>query len=339
MEASTNGNALGTGLAVAAMAAVALLSPLVAGEGAASLVGLLLVGAGMLEAWHGFRRATLAGQRAAWIGGAITIAMGVLVSNAAALAATGITVLLAGWFALDAIRYLVRGVGRHDGRVPDWLLPGLGNLAAAILVLALRDVAVGWTLALAGGLRIAGTAWGIVSAPVFAAADAGETVLAQLGLADEPELAAFADRVAAEESARQALDRGWIWAFIGTLFAIHLGRMGFDRSRLGISSPLVAVVGDLFLALVIAFAVVLPLRLLFRRLTRGVERRAWRWCLAGDARPPRPAPRPRRCSSAACASRSACAPRAIRPGPLSIEGSRSGCRGRPSSPPSSPCSA
>ena len=283
MEASSIGNALGTGLAVAAMAAVALLSPLVAGEGAASLVGLLLVGAGMLEAWHGFRRATLAGQRAAWIGGAITIAMGVLVSNAAALAATGITVLLAGWFALDAIRYLVRGVARRGGRVLDWLLPGLANLAAAILVLALHDVAVGWTLALAGGLRIAGTAWGIVSAPVFAAADAGETVLAQLGLADEPELAAFADRVAAEESARQALDRGWIWAFIATLFAIHLGRMGFDRSRLGISSPLVAVVGDLFLALVIAFAVVLPLRLLFRRLTRGVERRAWRWCLAGDA--------------------------------------------------------
>ena len=78
---------------------------------------------------------------------------------------------------------------------------------------------------------------------------------------DEPELAEFADRVAAEESARQSIDRGWIWAFVATLFAIHLGRMGFDRSRLGISSPLVAVVGDVFLALVIAFAVVIPLRL------------------------------------------------------------------------------
>ena len=31
-------------------------------------------------------------------------------------------------------------------------------------------------------------------------------------------------------------------ALIATLFAIHVGRMGFDRSRLGIASPLVAVI-------------------------------------------------------------------------------------------------
>ena len=265
------------------MGAATFLSPVFAGEGAPSLIGLLLIGAGMLEAWHGFRRATVAGQRAAWLGGGITIAMGVLVSNAAALAATGIAVLLAGWFALDAIRYVGRGLrGDYAGRAADWLLPALGNLAVAILLIAMRQYTLGWTLALAGGLRIGFTAWSIVSSPLFTATDAGDTVLAQLGLPDEPELAAFADRVAAEERARASLDRGWIWAFIVTLFAIHLGRMGFDRSRLGISSPLVAVIGDLFLALVIAFAVVIPLRLVFRRLTRGIERRAWRWCLADE---------------------------------------------------------
>jgi hypothetical protein len=48
----------------------------------------------MLEAWQGFRRATLPDQRAAWIGGVITIAMGVLVSNAAALVANGLGALV-----------------------------------------------------------------------------------------------------------------------------------------------------------------------------------------------------------------------------------------------------
>ena len=98
----------------------------------------------MLEAWQGFRRATIRGQRAAWIGGAITIAMGVLVSNAAALVATSIAVLLAGWFALDAIRYIVRGLrGDYASRATDWLLPALGNLGVAILLIALRQYALG----------------------------------------------------------------------------------------------------------------------------------------------------------------------------------------------------
>ncbi len=86
-----------------------MLSPTFASRGSASLVSLLLIVAGLLEIWHGFRRRSPAGQRAAWIGGAITIAMGVLVANAAALAATGIVVLLAGWFAVDAVRYVARG--------------------------------------------------------------------------------------------------------------------------------------------------------------------------------------------------------------------------------------
>src|SRR5262245_33585543 len=121
---------------VATMAVAAFLSPLYARDGAPSLVGLLLVWTGMLEAWQGFRRTTLPGQRAAWVGGAITIAMGVLVSNAAALAATGITVLLAGWFALDGLRHLWRGLrGDYAARAAAWLLPGLGNLAAVAVLL------------------------------------------------------------------------------------------------------------------------------------------------------------------------------------------------------------
>ncbi len=276
---------LGLGLMVALLAALAFSSPWFAGEGQAQLVGLLLIGAGLLEFWHGFRRATPAGQRAAWIGGAITIAMGLLVQNAAALAVTGVIVLLAGWFALDAFRYVVQGLkGDYTGSPADWLLPALGNLVVALAILVVGRHASHWSLAIVAALRIAGTAWNIVSTPAFTARDAGDTALEQLGLPDEPELVAVAARIDEEERARAAADRGWIWGFIFTLFAIHLGRMGFDRSRLGIASPLVALIGDLFMALVIAFVVVIPLNLGFRKLTRGLERRAWRWCLGGDGR-------------------------------------------------------
>jgi hypothetical protein len=42
----------------------------------------------------------------------------------------------------------------------------------------------------------------------------------------------------------------------GDPFAIHLGRMGLDRTTLGLVSPGVAVIGDLAVALIIAFSIV-----------------------------------------------------------------------------------
>ena len=78
---------------------------------------------------------------------------------------------------------------------------------------------------------------------------------------------------------RAPIDRGWVAALTAVLLGIHLGRMGFDRSALGILSPVVAVLGDLAVAIILAFAVITPIRLLLRRITRGLERRAWRWKL------------------------------------------------------------
>ncbi|HEY6507869.1 MAG TPA: metallophosphoesterase [Vicinamibacterales bacterium] len=269
---------------VAVLAVLAVLSPTFASRGSASLVALLLVVAGLVEIRQGFRRPTPAGQRAAWMGGVITVAIGVLITNAAALAATGIVVLLSGWFAADAVRYVVRGLrGDYEGRATAWLLPALGNAGSAVLLILLRQSTLDWTLALAGGLRIGGTAWNIASSPAFAVKDAGRTAVADLRLPDLPELAQVIERIATEEEGRAPVDRGWIVAFVVTLFAIHLGRMGFDRSRLGISSPLVAVVGDLFLALVIAYAVIVPLLVAGHGLTRGLQRWAWRWCLGRTA--------------------------------------------------------
>jgi hypothetical protein len=87
-----------------------------------------------------------------------------------------------------------------------------------------------------------------------------------------PEMLALARGLAEEESARASIDRGWILGFIATLFAIHAGRMGFDRTFLGIMSPGFATLGDLAIALLMAFVVVIPFSVLWRRLTRAPER-------------------------------------------------------------------
>src|SRR5215510_14687660 len=89
------------GAAVTLLAALAGLAPLFAGTATPTVVGLALIVGACLELAHGVRRSTPEGRRSAWIGGAITLAMGTLVLQAGDLVGRAILLLLAGWFGLD----------------------------------------------------------------------------------------------------------------------------------------------------------------------------------------------------------------------------------------------
>jgi hypothetical protein len=206
--------------------------------------------------------------------------MGALLINAPYLATGALLLFLAGWFGLAGLRRLA-GAFRGDDRrsVGLGILLGVGDLVIAAALLGVRGPLVPWAIAVAGALRIVGTAINIFTAPVFTAHDSAATVVGDLDLPDDPEVHELAGRIATEESSRAAIDRGWVLGFIATLLAIHIGRMGFDKTFLGIMSPAFATFGDLFLALLMAFAVVVPTRVLWLRLTRGLERRGWRWYL------------------------------------------------------------
>ena len=58
-------------------------------------------------------------------------------------------------------------------------------------------------------------------------------------------------------------------------FAIHLGRMPTAESWLGMVSPFVATAGDILMTLTLAAILLLPVRVLWRRLSRPAERLAW----------------------------------------------------------------
>ena len=113
--------------------------------------------------------------------------------------------------------------------------------------------------------------------------DSSRTTVQDLGLGDDPRLVALGEQIQAEENARWHVDHGWIAGFVATLFAIHLARMGLDRTFLGILSPAVAVFGDLWIGLVAAFGIIIPLRLVWRKSTRGLERVVWRWSITEPA--------------------------------------------------------
>jgi 3',5'-cyclic AMP phosphodiesterase CpdA/uncharacterized membrane protein HdeD (DUF308 family) len=270
------------GLLLVLLGVLSLLVPLWPEFAPAWRLGLTLLASAVIVLFHGFRRATAAARRSAWWGGAITAGMGLLYMNAPAIVGVAVVALVGGWFAIDGVRCALRAL-RVWRRGEDFrwdAASSAGNFAVVALLALLGSRGILWTLTIAATLRIFGAALDVLRAEIHTKQDAAKTAVLDLGLPDHPRLAALARRLEEEERARGPVDRAWIGVFVLTLLAIHLGRMGFDRSALGIVSPVAAVLGDLALALGIAFGVMLPVRLLARLALRPVANRSWAWCLA-----------------------------------------------------------
>ena len=275
--------------ATALLAVLALLTPFGESQSPATRVGFLLAIAAALEVLHGIRRSTAASRREASTGAVISIVIAVLLINAPFLASTVLLVVMAGFILLDAARYGMVALRASDRSARGFAaLAMVGNAAVALLLIVGREWAVAWTIAVAVALRIFGIAWNIAVSPVHTVADANETVVAELGLSPNSRIVAMTAEVEAGETARAPVDRGWIVAFVATLFAIHIGRMGTDGTLLGLLAPAVAVAGDMFVAALISLLVINPLYLLWRWPTRWIERPMWRWYVAQDeTSPPR----------------------------------------------------
>ena len=260
-----------------ALALLVLMAPFSSVEFPSVRVGGLLAVAALVEGLHGLRRSAASGRRQATIGAAVSMAIALLLINASFVAAGALRIVLASWFGLDAIRHTVIAVRAADpGPRRASVLAAAGNAAVALVLLPGRDIVTIWVVAVAGAARIVAIAWEIMTAPVFDASAADETVVEELGLAHEPRVVETAAAVEAEEAARAHVDRAWTTAFIATLFAIHIGRMESGWGLLGLLSPAVAVLGDMLIAVVITLVVINPVYLLWRAPTRWLERRAWR---------------------------------------------------------------
>ncbi|HET7220690.1 MAG TPA: metallophosphoesterase [Vicinamibacterales bacterium] len=273
----------------AGLALLALLTPFGPAEFPAARVGILLGFAAAIELVHGLRRSTAAARRQATSGAVISMAIALLLINAPFVAAAAMRVLVAGWFAIDAGRNAIAILRRHDRHERRLAaLAALGNAAVVVLLLFAGGWTMTWLIAIAGALRMLGIAWNIMLAPVHSTTDADEAVISELGLEGDPQAAGIAADIEAAERARAPIDRGWIIAFVGTLFAIHIGRMQVDLTILGLISPAVAVLGDMAIAVLVVLLGINPLYLLWRGPTRWVERRAWRWYLPRLASAPPP---------------------------------------------------
>jgi uncharacterized membrane protein HdeD (DUF308 family) len=253
-------------------------------------VGFLLLWAGVLVFIQSFNRASDTDRRQGRVTALITLLMGALLVHAVYLVENAMLVFFVLLLILDATRWLVimarmKKQKTSLRRIQVFFAGDILVLAAMVL---LHDRGIQWMLSIAAAMRIFGMAIDILVSPMGQLSAVGEDVVSSLGLPDHPEVRSIASRIEEEESVRAPIDRGWIIAFLFILFFIHLGRVGFDRSPTGLLSPFVALIGDIFVALIIAFLLIMPLKGVFRGITRPVERALWNWVLAAPGKSRKP---------------------------------------------------
>lgn len=272
-------------LITAVLAAFAIVAPLMHGD-SESRIGFLLVVTALLEMTHGFRRADYEDQKSAWSGGAISLGLGFLLLGAPLFASQALRLFLAGWYGLEGVRYLfsaVRGTFPTGYRSRTILL-GVMNSVIAFIACQSGQTWLIWIIAFAAAFRILTTALTMVTSPVLTPDMLSNADVMTAGLPEDARVHSIAHQIAVEETARASVDRNWILSFLLTLLAIHVGRMGFDRTFLGLMSPGFAVLGDVFAGLLLAFLIVIPAIVASNRLTRRLERAAWLWCVQEPSR-------------------------------------------------------
>jgi 3',5'-cyclic AMP phosphodiesterase CpdA len=267
------------------LAVAALVAPVWSSEPNRTAGVLLLLGV-VAEMIGSFRTRSPGAQQSAWASAGLTLLLALVLLNVEWLAVTALALFIAGPFAIDALRRGVRAGRRLARGQPARAEAGhaLADLAAAAGVLLLDLYWPHWVVSLAAGARLAEVAHNVASRPTYVEDDVDDNVVADIGLDDPERLAETAGRIHGAERERAAADRGWIAALVAVLFAIHVSRMGFDKSALGILSPVVAVMGDVAVALALTYFVIVPVRLFVRRATRRPERAAWERLLDRPAR-------------------------------------------------------
>ncbi len=241
-------------------------------------LGGFMIWAAIIEIIHGFRRASVDLRTMAWKSASVSIFIGILLINASLLITSALAIFVAISVLVDAVIYVRHALKEQDvaKRNRDWLAAA-GNFAVILIMLIFQQRGIHIAIAIAVGLRIFGTALNILSAPLGKLEHVSEDIMASMNTTENKEIVALAEKIEKEETLRAVIDRNWIITFILVLFFIHLGRMGFDRSRLGILSPLLAVVGDMAIALIITYGIRGPILNSFRRLSSPAEAALWKW--------------------------------------------------------------
>jgi hypothetical protein len=271
-----------------ALGAFALGVPLLVGRWSLAILGIPLIALSLAEAYAAFRSSHRT-ELSAYLPSVLAICAGCLLLLSSALVLSGLLLLLLAILITDGLAKLLAVSNKPPAERGPAIINATIDFACAALLWYLNHVvgaerAIGFIV----GAFIAAAGWRRLMAPPDTAKLASNKAPTihpdpKLGLAPNE---AFARLRAETDSAKQtvhATDLMWMFTLALVFLAIHFGRMPTSDTLLGIISPFVATGGDLLMTLIFAALVVLPFRVMWRRVTRPVERLAWSLHLGSKA--------------------------------------------------------
>jgi uncharacterized membrane protein HdeD (DUF308 family) len=268
------------------MGCLAIVAPFFAGSLGLFLTGILLIVCGVLEMLETFRSGDSSSTRWNYLSGEMSILAGILLLNKPELMLRAVALFLAVIFVLDGIG---KGIACWRARKAGsgWiglLVIGVVKVALAVMLVVRWPISDWPIVAIVVGIHMLTAGWSILLGrqilPSAAVIPPDQHPDGKMKLPSHPAIAALNATLNSQYDNRRSNDARWCWVFIIVFFAIHIGRMRVYWDPVGMIDPLIAVAGDVGIALVLAFCVILPVRLGWRKLTRPLERRGWKQALA-----------------------------------------------------------
>jgi uncharacterized membrane protein HdeD (DUF308 family) len=241
-------------------------------------LGSLIFITGIIEFTHAFRRASSVQQSLAWKSATISIILGIFIHNAPDFDEMALAIFMAAFLLYELIRYLRAAKSEGEARQRQMLwIAAAAHVILIALLLAMHRRGIDDVLSIGITIRIFGVAGSILAAKLGQPRDLSQGLIEELKLSDNREIADLAVNIEKEGEARARMDRYWVVTLLMLLFFIHLGRMGFDRSFMGILSPLAALFGDMVFAIMITFVIIAPTAGAFHTATGKLETLLWKW--------------------------------------------------------------
>jgi uncharacterized membrane protein HdeD (DUF308 family) len=270
------------GVALLVAGGLAIAAPIVTGEWAVQLLSIPLFLLGVAESYAAFSSPELWNKPSPslWALGASFV---LFVSPSLVL--NSLPIVLIAVLIADGAFKIVTALAHGQRSKSLSLINGVVECGLALLVWLVSSwISVALAVGFAVGGYAAAAGWRMLFMPQVVGSDPASRAESfhpdeKLGLGPNNAFAALRRRILARSKDIQRSDLMWIAAITLVFFSIHVGRMPTSDSWLGLLSPFVATGGDLFLTLLVALLLLLPLRLLWRRVTRPAERLAWRYQL------------------------------------------------------------